>query len=595
MTGSNMHKHTRGTWAALGVVLAACSMSASGQAAPAQASLDAPLFYQLLIGEIELNSGRAANAIEIVLDAARRHNDAQLYQRAVDIALQARAADQALAAAKAWHSAQPAALDALRYQTQILLALNRIDEMAEPLGGWLAGTAAADRPGLIAALPRLLQRLTDRQQALALLERVLGPYRDQADTRTACKVAIGRGALAAGQGERALALAREAAAADPAATGPVLLALDLLPGQVAAEQIVQEHLSRPLAEPLVRLAYARTLTQSQRLADAIAQIDIVTRERPQMPEPWLTLGALHVELKHAREAEAALQRYVDLAPAAAPPAAEGADGADSGSDSGASTAGERDLTQAWMLLAQAAELRGDLRASEAWLAKVVNPQRALEVQVRRATLLARQGQLAQARALIQAAPERTGDDARAKFLAEAQVLREVKRWREAGEVLMAANQRYGGDADLIYELAMVEEKLERFADMERLLRQVIELKPDHSHAHNALGYSLADRNQRLPEARELIRKALEMSPGDPFIIDSLGWVEFRLGNHEEALKLLRQAYRSRPDTEIGAHLGEVLWTTGQRDEARRIWLESRGRDEANEVLRETLARLKVGL
>ncbi|MDH4391682.1 MAG: tetratricopeptide repeat protein, partial [Aquabacterium sp.] len=262
---------------------------------------------------------------------------------------------------------------------------------------------------------------------------------------------------------------------------------------------------------------------------------------------------------------------------------------------GSTSGGPRDLTQAWLLLAQAAEQRNDLRGAEAWLAKVENPQRVLEVQARRAGLMARQGQVKEARALIQAVPERTGDDARAKLVAEAQLLRDVKRWQDAATVLAAASQRFPDDTDLIYEQAMVEEKLDRLAEMERLLRRVIALKPEHPHAHNALGYSLADRNLRLDEARSLILRALELAPGDPFITDSLGWVEFRLGNRDAALRLLRQAYAARPDTEIAAHLGEVLWAAGQRDEARRIWQEARGRDASNEVLRETLARLKVGL
>jgi Flp pilus assembly protein TadD len=130
--------------------------------------------------------------------------------------------------------------------------------------------------------------------------------------------------------------------------------------------------------------------------------------------------------------------------------------------------------------------------------------------------------------------------------------------------------------------------------MERLLRRVIQIQPEHPHAHNALGYSLADRNLRLPEARDLIRQALALSPGDPFITDSLGWVEYRLGNRDEALRLLRQAYRARPDTEIAAHLGEVLWAAGLRDEAKSIWQEGRSRDAGNDVLKETLTRLKVG-
>jgi len=132
-------------------------------------------------------------------------------------------------------------------------------------------------------------------------------------------------------------------------------------------------------------------------------------------------------------------------------------------------------------------------------------------------------------------------------------------------------------------------------EMERLLRKVIALKPDHHHAYNALGYSLAERNQRLPEARDLIRKALDLSPGEPFITDSLGWVEYRLGNRSEALRLLQQAYRARPDAEIAAHLGEVLWVLGQQDEARRVWREAKTRDAGNDVLRATLARLRVDL
>ena len=247
------------------------------------------------------------------------------------------------------------------------------------------------------------------------------------------------------------------------------------------------------------------------------------------------------------------------------------------------------------MLAQAAEQRGDFAAAEGWLGKIDDPKRALEVQTRRATLLARQGRVADAREAVRRAPEREPGDARAKLVAEATVLREVKRWSDAFEVLGQAARRFPDDPDLLYEQAMVAEKMDRLDEMEGLLRRVIGMKPDNAHAHNALGYSLADRSRRLPEARQLIQRALELSPGDPFITDSLGWVEYRMGNLNEALRLLRQAYAARPDVEIGAHLGEVLWAAGQRDEARRIWAESKGRDAANDVLRETLARLKVDL
>ena len=163
------------------------------------------------------------------------------------------------------------------------------------------------------------------------------------------------------------------------------------------------------------------------------------------------------------------------------------------------------------------------------------------------------------------------------------ILRDSKSWGEASKVLSSANQKYPDDIDLLYEQSMMAEKLNRLEEMERLLRRVIELKPDHHHAHNALGYSLAERNLRLPEAKALIQKALEIAPGEPFITDSLGWVEYRMGNRDEALRLLRGAYQSRPDPEIAAHLGEVLWVTGQREEARRVWREGRSKDSANDL------------
>lgn len=585
---------------------------AAAKPAPVPSALDAPLFYQLLIGELELKEGRPGNAYQVILDAARRQGDDDLFQRAVDIALQARAGDQALAAAKAWREARPQSLAAMRYQVQILLAMNRGDDLAEPLTAWLAAAPVMERPGLIASLPRVLQRLPDRQKALALASRLFTPWLDDSGTRTAARVALGRAHLAAGLPVQALGLARAARSDDASAPGPVLLALDMVPATDGAETLVTDYLARRDAEPAVRLAYVRTLAQGQRYADATRQLERLTQDHPALPEPWLTLGALRLELKQPREAETALLRYVDLAGAPPPPAAVAAvnaagaaigstasdadaDDEDDAEARASTTGGPRDLTQAWLLLAQAAEQRDDLRGAEAWLAKVENPQRLLEVQARRAGLMARQGQLKEARALIQAVPERTSDDARAKLVAEAQVLRDVKRWHDAAAVLAAASQRFADDTDLLYEQAMVEEKLDRLPEMERLLRRVIALKPDHPHAHNALGYSLADRNLRLDEARVLIVRALELAPGDPFITDSLGWVEFRLGNRDEALRLLRQAYAARPDTEIAAHLGEVLWAAGQRDEARRIWQDARGRDASNEVLRETLARLKVGL
>ena len=142
---------------------------------------------------------------------------------------------------------------------------------------------------------------------------------------------------------------------------------------------------------------------------------------------------------------------------------------------------------------------------------------------------------------------------------------------------------------------MAAERIDQIPVMEKSLRKLIELRPESAHAYNALGYTLADRNQRLPEALELIKKAIALMPDDPQIIDSLGWVYYRMGDMPNALKHLREAYAAKPDVEVAAHLGEVLWTSGARDEAMKVWREASGREPKNEVLRGTLARLNVSL
>ncbi|MES2227147.1 MAG: tetratricopeptide repeat protein [Pseudomonadota bacterium] len=581
--------------ASLLLVSTACAQDA--QAAPEKiqnSALNGPLFQQLLIGEIELREGDLGTAYQLILDAARRTKDEQLFRRATEIALQGRAGDEAMVAVKAWRLAIPDSPDALRYQVQLLVQLNRTAEVVEPLQTLVKATPAAQRPALIDAVPRLLVRSSNRNQAAQIIEQVLLPYADAPETRVAARVAIGQGWLAAINGEKALALAQSAHELDRGAEAPAGLALQMMPGTPAAEEIVKDHLAARPDSNGVRLLYVRTLLASQRLSDATGQLETLTQHAPTLAQAWLTLGALHLQLREPVPATEALQKYVELVQTTEFPAvAASAAGGDE--EDAAPASKEEALTRGYLLLSQAADQQGDFKAAEAWLAKIDNPKRALEVQARRASLLAREGKVAQARELIRRLPEKSPDDARAKVLAEAQVLRDAKLWRDANDVLAQGNKKFPDDVDLMYEQSMMAEKLNRLADMERLLRRVIEIKPDHQQAYNALGYSLAERNMRLPEARTLIKKALELSPGEPSITDSLGWVEYRLGNREEALRLLREAYRGQPDAEIAAHLGEVLWVSGQTDEARRIFSEARKRDASNEVLRETLARLRVNL
>jgi tetratricopeptide (TPR) repeat protein len=539
--------------------------------------MDAPLFYQLLIGELELNSGQAGVAFQVLLDAARRTADEELFKRVVNIALQARAGDQALLAARSWADTIPTSIDAHQTIVQLLALLNKPAEVPQPLTTLLKVAPAVQRPGLIVALPRLFQRSPDPKAVLAALAPVL-----QAQTgalRPAALYTEARFAINAGENARALALTRELDQALPDSDDTMQLAIDLLPAEPQAESLITTRLQQKPDQHALRQAYGRTLVKAQRPADAARQFRLLTEATPDNPAVWLALGAIELELKHLPAAETALREGLKRLDT---PAA--------GSDAEIKARAEG-RQSAWLMLSQAAEQRGDFKAAEAALQKVDGG--GIEVKFRRASLLARQGKVAEGRKLLQPAADASDADARAALLAEAQLLREQRDYASAAAVLKGATERFKEDTDLLYEQAMMSEKLGRFEEMEAQLLRVIELKPDHHHAYNALGYSFADRNLRLPEAKQLIERALKLAPGEPFIVDSLGWVEFRLGNLPEAARLLRQAHAGRPDAEIAAHLGEVLWASGAQDEARRVFADAAQREPANEALREALTRLKV--
>ena len=566
---------------AAAAVLALCAFGhpafaqAPQVAAVSNSNLDAELFYQLLLGELNVRGNESTAGFALILDAARKTNDASLYQRAVELALQARSGDAALQAARAWKQAIPQSREANRFVLQILVALNRLPESVEPLKTEIAMAEAADRAGIIASAGRIYARASDKKQAASVVEQALADHLARPDTGPAAWSTVGRLRLNAGDTNGALEAARRGQAINPGAEGPALLALDLMdPKLPQAEGVVRKYLEgQPLPE--LRMGYARALLDANRSAEALQQLQVVTRERPEFPEAWLATGTLLVQDNQLAAAETALKKYLELA------------GAQPDEDRGRGTA------QAFLSLAQIAEKRRDFAQAGAWLDRIENSQDLLQAQNRRASILARQGRLDDARKLIRALPERNPADIRMKTLAEVQLLRDNKQYKAAYELLAQASAKDPADADLMYDQAMVAEKMGDFAQMEKLLRQIVAKKPDYHHAYNALGFSLAERNQRLPEAKQLIQKALEYAPGDPFITDSLGWVEFRMGNKAEALRILQGAYKERPDAEIAAHIGEVLWTTGQREQALTIWREGLLLNAENETLQETIKRFKV--
>jgi predicted Zn-dependent protease len=541
--------------------------------------LDAELFYQLLLGEINARGTEPAAGYSLLLDAARKTNDPALYQRAVEVAFQARNGDAALQAAKAWKQAHPTSREANRYVLQILVALNRVTDSADALKAEIALAEPKDRNAVMGLIPRTYSRVTDKKLAATVAEQALADYLNQPAGGPSAWTTIGRLRLAAGDNAGALEAARRGQALDPRAEGPVMLALELMdPKLPQAEPIVRRYLDGGKALPELRMGYARALLDVQRYFEATQQLKVVTAEKPDYPEAWLVQGTLQVQDNQDAAAEASLKRYLALA-----------------QEQRSGEERSRGTAQAYLSLSRIAEKRKDYALAGAWLDKIENPQDLVAAQHRRASILARQGKLEEGRKLLRTLPDRTPADARVKLMAETQLLRENKQYKAAYDLLAVAAAKPPFDADLVYDQAMMAEKMGNMAEMERLLRQVIAAKPDYHNAYNALGYSLAERNLRLPEAKELIQKALTFAPDDPFVSDSLAWVEYRMGNKGEALRILDTAYKARPDADIAAHLGEVLWSLGQRDRAQAIWKEGLLLNSENDTLQETLKRLRVKL
>jgi tetratricopeptide (TPR) repeat protein len=563
------------------LLLAAMLHSAGAATAPEDtvnnSNLSSALFYQLLVGEISAQNGDTASAYSLMLDAARKGNSERLYERAVELALSTRNGESALQAAQAWAKAFPKSAEANRYVIQILVGLNKMAELPDAIQRGLATAPSKERAAAIATISRFLSRSNDKKLAASVMEQGAAADLLNPVTGPAAWSAIGALRLLAGDNAGAVEAARRGNALNVKSDDLAALALALMDAKVPeGEEMVRKTLAGKTS-PEIRLAYIRRLLDTQRNPEAYSQVLTLTQQAPEFADGWIVRGSLEVQDKKATAAEASLKRYVSLV------AAKTGNAESAGTDRG--------LVQAYLLLSQLAEQDQRFNDARAYLDRIDSSQDLIRVQTRRANLLAKQGKMEDARALLRGTPELQPSDARAKLNAEVQLLRDYKLFEQAYALLAQALQRDPKDADLAYDQAMVADKLGKTAEMEQLLRQVIAAKPDYHHAYNALGYGLADRGEKLPEARQLITKALEFAPNDPFIVDSLGWVEFRSGNLAEALRILQGAYKARPDAEIAAHLGEVLWAMGSKAQAQAVWKEGMALNADNETLLETVKRL----
>ena len=552
--------------------------SAAASTSTTPSALTSQLFYQLLLSELQVRSGDAGAGYSIMLDAARKTNDEKLYRRAVEIAYAAQAGEPALQAARSWRQAHPNSREAVLVLMQVLIGLNRVTETADIIKAALELTPPPEREAFVSSLIVPMARINDRKLAALTLEQGLKEQLSDTRLTAAAWTAVGRLRLYAGDEPGAMQAMRLAYAAQPAAQGPILLALELMsPKRPEIDDLLKRYMTQqPIPEVL--MAYARRLIEQQRRREAIEQLRKLTELQTNQPNNWLLLGSVQAQQGQHAEAQNSLERYLTLLDTA------------QGHDNGAG------ITRAYLLLSDIAQKRKNYTQALAWLDKIPAAQtQAYEVSAQRASVLARQGKMPEALELLRPIAGDSPEQVRTKLQFQAQLLREQRRYQEAYDLLSPVLKRLPQDPQLLYEVGILADLRGAPDEMERLLRQLIALNPNAAHAYNALGYALADRNVRLPEAKQLIAKALELNPSDPMIQDSMGWVEFRLGRLEQARSLLEAAYAAHPDPEIAAHLGEVLWVMGQREQAMRVWREAAAQDPAHTLLQQTLQRLGVKL
>ena len=530
------------------------------------------LLFRLLASEIAVQRGDIGSAALTYLALARETRDPRLARRATELGITERSAT-ALAAARLWHEIVPDSAIAAQTLEGLLLVDGRFNE-AEPL--LKRRLAAARAEGTLAEayaqLRRNLPTVRDRGSALRLIGRISTDDQGVAEAR----LTIAAVAHAAGEHPRAEAEIAEAIQLRPDDRAVLLTGIAYAtPGKEGSERArahVVRFLARHPQDAAVRFVHAQMLAADAQDAAAQAEFESALAIEPDNPRILIVYAQFAHRTRQIALAEEMLKRYIALPPQP-----------------------HRNPGPVLLMLGAIAEESNRPEEALKWYAQIEHGEQFFPALTRRAALLAKTGRVPEARDLLRTTPAATSSERVRLIAAEAELLRGLRQHAVAFEVLDAALPQFPEDHDLLYAHAMGAERVDRLDAMEKSLRRLIELDPKHAHAHNALGYTFADRNVRLPEAQNLIEKALALLPDSPHILDSMGWVLFRRGQLASALEYLFKAYKATPEAEIAAHLGEVLWASERRDEASAIWREALGADPDNDTLRGTLRRLGVTL
>ena len=570
---SFMNIRLTATAALLASVLSACAVT-SAPAPVAQAPVPAPeaaypklalsndILFGVLASEIAAQRGAAAASAPTVLALAQRTRDPRLARRAAEFALTANRLDEAIRALKLWQELEPASDNA---QYQLIAALLRAGRLSEATPGVQAQLAARphEAPQVFMHLAGLLSRQPDKAGAYAMMKTLLAPYPSVAEGHFALMI------TAQEAGDDAMAQAEMATLATlaPAWDYPVGWQVERLrqtSPEAALALLERELARRPQAGLELRLSYPRLLVMVKRYDAARDAFVQLSNKYPHQPEVAYAIGVLSYELKDYEEAERSLRDALAL--------------------------GYREPDFVRFTLGQMAEERKLPQEAVNWYEAITSGPQLPQAQSRLAVLEAEDGKLDAALARLERLADMQNTPRPARVLAQAQLARNAEQPDRALAILSAALAKDGNVAEWRYERALLLDDRERVAEAERDLRAYLKLKPKSAQGLNALGYILANRTNRIREARELVSRALKLDPDNPMILDSMGWVEYRSGKLEAALRYLQRAHHLMPDPEIAAHLGEVLWKMGREAEARELWARSLEANPDSDIIRRTQQR-----
>lgn len=523
--------------------------------------LDSDLLYKFLLAEIAAQRGDFQVAAKAYLEMARTSRDPRVARRATELALYGRNNAQALEAARLWLDVEKNSTPARQTVAALLVNTNNLQAAKPLLRDMLAADGDNVGPSLL-QLHGLLSKHSDRNAVLALVKELAKPYKQHPEAH----FAIAQAANAAGKYDIALSEIREAMRTRPDWEAAALLQAQILARDSRAKSLeyLGEFLTANPGAQDVRLGYARQLTAEKKYPEARTEFQRLLKDNPDNADIAVTVALLSLQMNDLDAAEEQLKRVLEL--------------------------NYKDEDSVRFHLGQVSEERKRYDEAAKWYLSVEGGEQFVLANARYAFMLAKQGRMADARKHLQTLQAENQGQSVQILQTEAQLLRENKEYQESYDVLRKALDTQPDHPELLYDVALAAEKLDHIDVAETSLRKLITLKPDHAQAYNALGYTLADRTNRLSEARDYIEKALKLSPEDPFILDSMGWVEYRLGNSQQSLQYLQRAFQQRPDPEIAAHLGEVLWTKGKKSEAEKVWRESLRDNPESEELQKVIKK-----